>query len=949
VTRRGGKHPARGRPRRPAEAAPRDAAGVAQDEAVLGRVLLEHTPDLVLIVDADRTVRYTNRDLPHCRRDAVLGRDVCSLLSPDQGKEVAATLDRVFGTGTTASHVVTVPGPRGEPVVYHGRVLPVPPGGKPTRALVVAEDISGRWHAERVRDATRRIAEAAQAAATLDELFARIHAIIAELMPARNFYIALYDAASATLSFPYFADEFDPAPAPKTLGKGLTEYVLRTGRSALVTPDVMERLEREGEVELIGAPSIDWVGVPLVTDGAPFGVLVLQTYTEGERYGETELGVLEFVSGQIAMAITRARADEALRQSDHLLTQSQRVARLGSYVLDVPSGAWRSSPILDEIFGIDAAFRRDVAGWASLIHADDRSGMVEYFTREVLERRQRFDREYRVVRPRDGAVRWVHGLGDLECDAEGRVLRMVGTIQDVTERKRTEAALLESEERFRSFVETTTDWVWSIAADGTHTYSNPAVTRILGYQPDEMVGRMALAFLHPDDRAGVASMLARCAAERRGWQNLPVRWRARDGSYRLLESSAVPMFRPDGTVLGFRGVDRDISERRRLEEQLQHAQKMESVGRLAGGVAHDFNNILTVILSHTALLKDGLAPDDASQQDLDEIQRAAARAVGLTRQLLAFARRQLIEPRLLDLNALIRNLQQMVNRLIGEDIELVTALAPQPLVVRADPSQMEQLLVNLAVNSRDAMPGGGTLTIATSTVHVAAERAAQTPGLVAGDCVRLVVTDTGHGMSADTRDHAFEPFYTTKEIGKGTGLGLATCYAIVKQSGGYITLESEQDAGTSVEILLPLVAAEPDAVGPAAPFESPRGTETILLVEDEPTLRRLGARALRQFGYRVLEAANGEDALAVAAGHAGAIDLVVTDVVMPKMGGRELADRLREARPDTRVLFTSGYTGDAVVRHGVSDGAVPFLPKPFVPSTLAGKVRAVLDGPPAAP
>jgi PAS domain S-box-containing protein len=795
--------------------------------------------------------------------------------------------------------------------------------------------------------AVYRISEAAHAASSLDDLFSDIHAIVGELMPARNFYIALYDTATDTLSFPYFVDEYDPQPAPKKPGKGLTEYVLRTGRSLLVTPDVQGELERLGEVELIGAPSIDWVGVPLVSDGSPFGVLVLQTYTEGERYGEAEKAVLEFVSTQIAMVIKRKRADAALRESERLLQQSQRVAMLGSYALDVRSGVWTSSTVLDEIFGIDEAYRRDIDGWSAILHPDARSDMLGYFAQEVLGKKRRFDREYRIVRRRDGRERWVHGLGDLECDSAGQVVRMVGTIQDISERKRTEAALLDSEEKFRSFVETTADWVWSVGSDSVHTYSNPAVTGILGYRPDELIGRSAFEFMHPDDRAAVGPQFAQLVAERRGWQNLMVRWRCKDGSYRLLESSSVPVFHADGSFLGYRGVDRDVTARRRLEEQLQHAQKMETVGRLAGGVAHDFNNILTAILSHVALLKEELPLSVAPQQDLDEIQRAAERAVGLTSQLLAFARRQIIEPRVLDVNALVLNLDRMVRRLIGEDIELVTALAPLPLTVRADPSQMEQLLVNLAVNSRDAMPDGGKLTIETSLVNVEAKRATGTPGMVSGDCVRLVVKDTGWGMSSDTKEHAFEPFYTTKGMGKGTGLGLATCYAIVKQSGGYISIQSEPQAGATFEVLLPLVREAEEPARAAEAIESPRGTETILLAEDEPMLRRIGVKVLERQGYRVLEAANGVEALRVAAGHAGRIDLLLTDVIMPQMGGRELADRLRVGRPGIKVLFTSGYTDDSVVLHGVTDHSVPFLQKPFVPSTLAHKVRAVLDSEPA--
>ncbi len=387
----------------------------------------------------------------------------------------------------------------------------------------------------------------------------------------------------------------------------------------------------------------------------------------------------------------------------------------------------------------------------------------------------------------------------------------------------------------------------------------------------------------------------------------------------------------------------NITERKRLETQLRQAQKMESVGRLAGGVAHDFNNLLTVMLSNAALALDGLAEKDPVREDLVEIEGAAKRAAVLTRQLLAFARRQVAEPRALDLNAVTLAMHKMLRRLIGEDVELVTLLADGLWAVWADPGHTEQVLVNLAVNARDAMPSGGKLTIETSNVTLDAEQAGRHAGMRPGDYVLLEVGDDGQGMTPDVLEHVFEPFFTTKERGKGTGLGLSTCYGIVKQSGGWIWVASEPGRGTTFSIYLPRLGVEAEAFAPAELGPLHGGTETILLVEDDPKVREVAVRALRDRGYRVLEAATGTEALSAAESTGDPINLLLTDVVMPHMSGRELAERVRALRPRIRVLYTSGYGEYVSVHHPEPGRSVALLPKPFDPASLARKVRDVLD------
>jgi two-component system, cell cycle sensor histidine kinase and response regulator CckA len=502
--------------------------------------------------------------------------------------------------------------------------------------------------------------------------------------------------------------------------------------------------------------------------------------------------------------------------------------------------------------------------------------------------------------------------------------------RDVTDRKQMEEALRRSEERHRSFVETTNEWVWVCDLSGRMRYNNPALADILGYGPGELDGANTLDLLHPDDRPLAEKLLARGAADRRGWSGVVFRFRHRDGTYRHLESNAVPTVDPGGRVTGFQGADRDITERRRLEDQLRQAQKMEAIGRLAGGVAHDFNNLLTVINGFSEMLlgDPGLSPN--GRELVAEIARAGDQAAALTRQLLAFSRKQVLAPKVLDLNALVREMERMLARLIGADVQLASSLDPDLGRVRADPGQLEQVLLNLAVNARDAMPRGGRLAIET-----------RNGGGPAGNVVVLEVADTGTGMDAETRARIFEPFFTTKEPGKGTGLGLAVVHGIVTQSGGQIEVESAPGRGTRFRIELPRVAGDP-STSTVGPVDLPAGTETLLLVEDEPAVRALDRRVLSNCGYTVLEAKDGRDALRVAAEHAGRIDVLVSDVVMPHLGGRQLAERLMAARPGIKVLFVSGYTDDAVVRHGVG-AEFAFLPKPFSPARLARKVREVLD------
>ena len=522
-------------------------------------------------------------------------------------------------------------------------------------------------------------------------------------------------------------------------------------------------------------------------------------------------------------------------------------------------------------------------------------------------------------------------------------------LQDARERrdrKRAEATLRVTQERLRQVTASSTAVLYATAVTGETfrpTWVTENITRIMGYDPAEALGPTWWTdHLHSEDRdpvlAAVPSILSRDHLA------FEYRFRHKDGSYHWIHDEARLTRDSAGRPVEVFGSWVDITERKALEMQLLQAQKMEAVGLLAGGVAHDFNNVLTAIGGYAELVREDLPGEDARRHDVEEILRATERAATLTRQLLAFSRRQVLAPRVLDLNGVVAGVDNMLRRLIGADVELRTALGPVLGAVRADPGQLEQVIMNLVVNARDAMPRGGKLTIETANAELDESYALEHPSVVAGPYVMLAVSDSGVGMDAATQARIFEPFFTTKEKGKGTGLGLATVYGIVKQSGGNIWLYSEPGRGTTFKIYLPRVDQPPEQPAAApAPRAAPRGSETVLLVEDDEAVRALARKMLAAHGYTVLAAASGAEALKLAADHTGPIHLLVTDVVLPGMSGRELAARFQSVRPALKVLYTSGYTDEAIVHHGVLDPGIAFLQKPFTSGALARKVRETLD------
>jgi two-component system cell cycle sensor histidine kinase/response regulator CckA len=792
-----------------------------KDSEARYRTQIENAPEAIVVfdVDAGRFVEANDNAarLWHLSRAEILERDPAALspaLQPDGRPSAQAIVENIGRAldGETPLFEWIHRDALGRDIPCEVRLARLPSA---TRRLVRGSvtDISERKRAEKLQSALYRIAATTSATEDIDEFYTAIHAIVGELMYAKNFYVALHDAHADLISFPYWVDEVDPIPGIMATGRSLTAHVLRTGEALLSLDEDFAEMVRRGDVDLVGSNSVAWLGVPLKRGGKTFGVIVVQSYDPRFTFGEADKEVLTFVSQQIAVALERKRAQEAMRASE------ERYRLL---------------------------FERNLAG------------------------------VYRMT--------------------------LVGRILEC----------------------------------------NDALARIFGYASREELVDRDMAILYPDSRQRRDFFDALLRV--RGLANYEMRGERKDGGTAWTFQNASLLADEQAGEVIVEGTVSDITERRHLEEQLRQSQKMEGIGQLAGGIAHDFNNLLTTVLGYSDMALSQLPAQDPIREDILEIQKAGQRASNLTRQLLAFSRKQVFEPRVIDLNALIAESSRMLARLIGEHIHFVTELDPELASVRADPGQVEQVIVNLVVNARDAMPEGGTLTMRTANADVVASNARDHSGVAPGRYVVIAVRDTGVGIDPETQKRIFEPFFTTKEKPQGTGLGLATVYGIVSQSGGQIFVASEPGRGSTFAIYLPRVEEHAAVAGAApAPAAVRRGSETILLVEDEDAVRGLTRRCLESSGYTVLQAASAEEALPIAASHTGRLDLLLTDVIMPGASGPELARRLLEKRPGTRVLYVSGYTDASMASQGALDDGASFLQKPFTLESLARKVREVLD------
>ena len=688
---------------------------------------------------------------------------------------------------------------------------------------------------------------------------------------------------------------------------------------------------------------VSFAGYPLLVNERLVGVMAMFSR---QTMQESVLGALSFVANAVAVAIER-KVTEAERDGLLAMLRMQIERMPLAYVLldgDHRIQDW--NPAAEKMFGYT---KNEVLGhdpFDDLAPPSERDRL-----RTLVQGLHADDKGAHSInqnRTKDGRTITCEWLNTPLTNPDGKVIGVLCLAEDITERQKLEDEVHQARQRLEAIVASSPAVLYRLAGPNPEslelTWIGENVTEMLGYGLDDVMKPMWWQErVHPEDLPAVSAQIGtellsggRLAQE--------YRFRHQNGAYRWVRSEMRLLRGVAAHLVEVVGSWSDITDRKKLEEQFRQAQKMEAVGQLAGGVAHDFNNLLTVISGYSQLLLRSPELDDSRKGLVREIGKAGERAASLTRQLLAFSRKQVLEPKVLDLNALITEQKKMLSRLIGEDIELVTVLDPHVHNVKSDPGQLEQVIMNLVVNARDAMPHGGRLTLETHNVVLDETYTRLHAGLQPGSYAMVAVADTGHGMPAETLEHVFEPFFSTKDLGRGTGLGLATVYGIIKQSGGHVAVYSEVGIGTTFKIYLPSIA-EPFSADEPAPDEltMPAGTETILLVEDEDAVRAIARHALESCGYRVVEAKNGAEALSRCEEHEGPIHLVVTDVVMPGMAGRALVDRLRVLRPDTRVLYVSGYTDDAVIRQGVLQAETAFLQKPFTPYALSAKVRAVLD------
>lgn len=714
-------------------------------------------------------------------------------------------------------------------------------------------------------------------------------------------------------------------PAKELFGREIT----------ILMPDYLRELHGStvGRYIATGDKQTSWTAVAMTglhrTGREVLLELSIGEHVEGEKHIFT--GIIRDVSG-------RRRIEDELRQSNEkyarMIQSSPDAITLRTLperrYLEVNEGFCRMTGYAaEEVIGKTSS---ELNVWAD---PEQRGATLQ----KVLREGEVHEEEFR-FRTKSGEIRFGQ-LAAVTVAVDNQQC-MLSISRDITERKRAEEELRRSEANFRSLVHDSPFGILKVTLEGRILQANPALVKMLGYASEEEVCKLNMeqdVYHDPKQR----QRLVEEHSQKNEFHNVEVQWKRKDSNVitALLNGRRVPG--PDDVQTYFEEFAEDITQRRILERQLFQSQKMEAIGRLAGGIAHDFNNLLGVVLGHTEILEEASGRDRRLQRSVEAIQSATQRASALTTQLLAFSRKQMVEPRILDLNGAVREIEKLLRRVIGEDIELMIRLQSGG-TIQIDPGQLDQILMNLVVNARDAMPNGGKLIVETSTVTLDDSYVGQHLGAAAGPFVLLSISDTGSGMDQETLSHIFEPFFTTKEKGKGTGLGLSTVYGIVKQCGGYIMAYSEPGHGTTFKVYFPHVSGIPDSRRASdRRAEVPGGKETVLLVEDETALRELTRGLLETAGYTVLEAANVEDALRLAENAHRKIDLLLTDVVMPGMDGHELSRRLTASCPSLKVLYMSGYTDDVIVHKGVLNRGTTLLQKPFGRAGLLGKVRQVLD------
>ncbi len=861
-------------------------------------------------------------------------------------------------------------------VLDRGRVIARTPDGRATRMIGTHTDISrARAHKAEIERLNRLYAALSQVnqsvvrAETRARLFDEVPRALVEFGGFRMAWIGWLDPETKAVTVAGahgdetgYLDGIRISASDRPEGNGPVGTAIRDERACVWNDFLADPRTEPWRAKAVRAGLRATAGFPIRRAGVVCGALTVYAGEVG-YFGTREVALLEEVASDLSFAIDhveqearRAEAEERLRRSERGLAAAQSLARLGSWEMDLATGKGAWSAEMYVLTGRNPADGPpDYAGFLDLVHPQDRLVVQTLMDRVIAEGRSDAT-EFR-SHPDRGPLRFFVGHVSAHLDAAGRVAAVTGTTHDITERAMAERAALRGEAELAAIYDHTPLMMCVLNERHDVVRMNRTMAGAVAAGAHGRLGDLLrCAHAGPDPggcgsaadcgacafRRAVVAAFETGATTKQAEITLPSGECGRTRDLHLLLSIApVPGAEPPKVLVCLE----DVTERWQLQAQFLQAQKMEAVGQLAGGVAHDFNNMLAVIIGRVEMVLMRLDSSSPNWSDLQEVEQAATRSAELTRQLLAFARKQTARPQVLDLNDTVSGTLKMLRRLIGENIELTWSPGPAAWAVRIDPSQVDQVLANLAVNARDAIDGAGRLAIATETAVVTEAWSLDHPDATPGEYVVLCVADTGCGMSPDVRAHVFEPFFTTKDVGKGTGLGLATVYGIVRQNGGFIDVTSAVGQGCTFRMYLPRFAGElaPRGVEAAAP--PPGGAETILVAEDEPSILRLAETILARLGYQVLAAGSADAALALAASHAAPIDLLLSDVVMPNMNGRELAERLGAARPEMRTLFMSGYPADVIARSGVPGEHIRIVAKPFTIDALAREVREALDAP----
>ncbi|MBI4775336.1 MAG: PAS domain S-box protein [Deltaproteobacteria bacterium] len=901
------------------------------------RKIIEHNADGILVVNREGVVRFVNP-----AAESLWGRPARTLTGMDIGLPMVSD-------ESTDVHILHASGTE---VIASMRAVEIDWEGEPC-FLISLRDVTERKRAE---ERIRHLNNVIQAIRNVNKLITRekdrdrlIRLACENLVATRGFnsaWIGLVGSSGAFVRCAEAGIGESFLPFKQRLEQGYFPWCAQEALAGSNVKVFEDPSEGCGDCPFAQAGCRRAAfSVRLENNGNVYGVLI-SSVPDAFAQDKEEQSLFQEVGQDIAFALSNIEAEQEKRKAEQALRDSEvryrslfQGASEGILIADVETRKYLfANPAICEMLGYTEA---ELTG----MRVDD------IHPREVLYQvisafENRIGKEKVAVSQvpclrKDGTVLYVD-ITSTPTVIDG-TLCSVGFFTDTTEKRKAHDALKESEERFKSLFEYSPDAYYLHDLDGRFVDANRSTEELCGYSKEELIGKRSpeLRLLPEDELEKAAEILGKNA---QGLSTGPdeLILNRKDGKQVRIEARTLPLtLSGQALVLG---IARDITERRKLEDQLRQAQKMEAVGRLAGGIAHDFNNLLTVILGNAEVALMDCGADEPLREILDQILKAGDRAAALTRQLLAFSRKQLLQPTALNLNDMVRNMEKMLRRIIGEDVEVRNIVAQDLGQVEADEGQMEQVIANLVVNARDAMPQGGKLTIETANVDLDEYYAETHVDVAPGPYVMLSVSDTGIGMSREIQAKIFEPFFTTKEMGKGTGLGLSTVYGIVKQSNGNIWVYSEVGRGTTFKIYLPRIDKECRHVDEARLLtESFEGFETILVVEDDVQVKNLTLKVLLGYGYTVLGAADGPEALQISAAHEGKIHLLVTDVVMPGMSGKVLADQMKVQQPKMKTLFMSGYTDNAIVHHGVLEGGSAFLQKPFAPKVLARKVREVLD------